>query len=37
LYLISPWSVHPTWVFAPFALLLGYVVQRMLGKFKKYL
>jgi len=37
LYLISPWSVHPTWVFVPFALGLGYFVQRTLARFKKYL
>ena len=37
LYLISPWSVHPTYLFVPFALLFGYFVQRTLGKFKKYL
>jgi len=37
LYLISPWSVHPTWLFGPFAVLFGYFTQRTLGRFKKYL
>ena len=37
LYLISPWSVHPTWLFGPFALLFGYFMQRTLSRFKKYL
>lgn len=37
LYLISPWSVHPTVLFVPFAVLFGYFMQRTLGKFKKYL
>ena len=37
LYLISPWSVHPTMVFVPFSLLFGYFMQRTLSKFKKYL
>lgn len=37
LYLISPWSVHPTVLFVPFAVLFGYFMQRTLSKFKKYL
>ncbi len=37
LYLISPWSVHPTWLFVPFALGFGYFMQRTLARFKKYL
>jgi len=36
-YLIWPWSVHPTWVFVPAALGLGYFAQRTLARFKKYL
>ncbi len=37
LYLISPWSVHPTLVFVPFALGFGYVVQRTLARVQKIL
>ncbi|CDI02329.1 putative Integrating conjugative element protein [Candidatus Competibacter denitrificans Run_A_D11] len=37
LYLIAPWSVHPTLLFGPFTLLFGYFMQRTLSKFKKYL
>jgi integrating conjugative element membrane protein (TIGR03747 family) len=28
LYLISPWSLHPTTIFVPFVLGFGYFVQR---------
>lgn len=37
LYLASPWSLQPTVVFVPAALLLGYFVQRTVSRFKKYL
>ena len=37
LYLISPWSVHPTVLFIPFVLGFGYFIQRTFSKFKKYL
>ena len=36
-YLIWPWSVHPTLFFALPALGFGYVLQRTLARFKKYL
>lgn len=36
IYLASPWSLHPTWVFAPAALLLGAFIQRTVAGFKKY-
>ena len=37
LYLISPWSLHPTTIFVPFVLGFGYFVQRTVARFKKYL
>ena len=37
LYLISPWSLHPTTIFVPFILGFGYFVQRTVARFKKYL
>ena len=37
LYLISPWSLHPTTLFVPFVLGFGYFVQRTVARFKKYL
>ena len=37
LYLASPWSVHPTVVFVPPMIALGYFIQRSVSKFKKYL
>ncbi len=36
-YLAAPWSLHPTAVFIPAALLLGFFVQRTVSRFKKYL
>ena len=37
LYLISPWSVHPTALFVPFVSAFGAFIQRMVSRFKKYL
>ena len=37
LYLISPWSLHPTTIFVPFVLGFGTFVQRTVARFKKYL
>ena len=36
-YLASPWSLHPTLVFVPPALTLGFVLRQTVARFKKYL
>ena len=36
-YLASPWPLHPTAVFVPPALAFGWIMQRTLARFKKYL
>ena len=37
LYLISPWSLHPTTIFVPFVLGFGPFVQGTVARLKKYL
>ena len=37
LYLVSPVSVHPSWIFLPFALAFALAVRVTVGTFKKYL
>ncbi len=37
IYLAVPWSLHPTLVFVPPALLFGYLLQKTMARFKKYL
>ena len=36
-YLAAPWPLHPTVVFIPPALAFGWIVQRTVARFKKYL
>jgi integrating conjugative element membrane protein (TIGR03747 family) len=36
-YLAAPWPLHPTAVFIPPALAFGWIVQRTVARFKKYL
>jgi len=36
-YLAAPWPLHPTAMFVPPALAFGWIVQRTVARFKKYL
>ena len=37
LYLVSPISVHPSWILLPFALAFALAIRITAGTFKKYL
>ena len=37
IYLASPWSLHPSWIILPFALMLSIAIWFTSSKFKKYM